>query len=90
MGKPVAPAVYSVSGSSVLAALKDRLPASDEDFGSQKAQLTKQVEQERRQQVLEEFVNYLKARASVDISPDFLASVPDTGRPVEGGPRRRR
>jgi hypothetical protein len=88
--KPVAPAVYSVSGSSVLATLKERLPASDEDFGSQKAQLTKQIEQGRRQQVLEEFVNYLKARASVDISQDFLASVPDTGRPVDGGPRRRR
>ena len=88
--KPVAPAVYSASGSSVLAALKERLPASDEDFGKQKAQVTKQLEDRRKQQVLEEFLNYLKAHASVEISQDFLASVPDSGRPMDAGPRRRR
>lgn len=89
--KPVAPAVYSAAGSSVIAALKERSPATDDDFGGQKEQLTKQAEERRKQQVLEEFVNYLKAHASVDISQDFLASVPDTGRPFEGGaPRRRR
>ena len=89
--KPVAPAVYSAADSSVLAALKERIPASDADFGAQKEQLTKQAEERRKQQVLEEFVNYLKAHAAVDISQDFLASVPDTGRPFEGSvPRRRR
>jgi peptidyl-prolyl cis-trans isomerase D len=88
--KPVAPAVYNTAGGSVLAALKERAPAADEDFASQKSQLTKQVEERRRQQVLEEFLNYLKARASIDISQDFLASVTDTGRPIDGGPRRRR
>lgn len=88
--KPVAPAVYTAAGSSVVAALKERMPAGDEDFASQKEQLTKQAEERRKQQVLEEFLNYLKARASVDISQDFLASVPDTGRPMDGGPRRRR
>lgn len=88
--KPVAPAVYNATGGSVLAALKERTPAADEDFASQKAQLTKQVEERRRQQVLEEFLNYLKARASIDISQDFLASVTDSGRPMDGGPRRRR
>ena len=89
--KPVAPAVYSTAGSSVLAALKERIPATDADFAAQKEQLTKQAEERRKQQVLEEFVNYLKAHASVDISQDFLASVPDTGHPFEGGaPRRRR
>jgi len=88
--KPVAPAVYSVTGSSVLAALKERLPAGDADFGAQKAQLTKQLEERRRQQVLEEFLNYLKAHATVEISQDFLASIPNTGGPLDGGPRRRR
>jgi peptidyl-prolyl cis-trans isomerase D len=89
--KPVAPAVYSAAGSSVLAALKERIPATDDAFGAQKEQLTKAAEDRRKQQVLEEFVNYLKAHAAVDISEDFLASVPDTGRPFEGGaPRRRR
>jgi len=88
--KPVAPAVYSVAGSSVLAALKERLPARDEDLGTQKAQLTKQLVERRRQQVLEEFLNYLKAHAAVEVSQDFLASVPNTGQPLDGGPRRRR
>ncbi len=88
--KPVAPAAYNVAGSSVLAALKERLPASDNDFGTQKAQLTKQLEDRRRQQVLEEFINYLKAHAAVEVSQDFLASVPNTGAPLDGGPRRRR
>jgi peptidyl-prolyl cis-trans isomerase D len=88
--KPTTPAVYTVAGSSVLAALKERIPATDDDFAKQQEQLTKQITERRKQQVLEEFVNYLKARASVDISQDFLASVPDTGMPLEGGPRRRR
>ncbi len=87
---PVAPAVYSVAGSSVIAALKERIPANDEEFTAQQTQLTRQIEDRRKQQVLQEFLNYLKARAAVDISEDFLASVADTGRPLDGGPRRRR
>jgi peptidyl-prolyl cis-trans isomerase D len=86
---PVAPAVYSVSGSSVLAALKERVPAGDDDFGTRKAQLIKQLEDQRRQQVLEGFTNYLKAHATVEVSQDFLASIPNTGQPLDGGRRRR-
>ena len=88
--KPVAPAVYNASGSSVLAALKERIAATDQDFAQQKDQLTKQADERRKQQVLEEFVNYLKAHANVEISQDFLASITDTGHPLEAVPRRRR
>ena len=87
--KPVAPAVYTVSGSSVVAVLKERIPADEEKFKTEKDNLMKQAEERHKQQTMEEFVNYLKARASVELSQDFLASVPDSG-PLDGSPRRRR
>ncbi len=73
--KPVAPAVYSVAGSSVIAALKELVPARDEDFATQKAQLMKEAEEGDKRFAQEEFVNGLKARATIDINQDFLASV---------------
>jgi peptidyl-prolyl cis-trans isomerase D len=86
--KPVAPQVYSVSGSSVVAVLKERVPADEEKFQSEKDNLTRQAEERRKGQALEEFLNYLKSRASIEVGQDFLASITDTGRPLDGGPRR--
>jgi peptidyl-prolyl cis-trans isomerase D len=88
--KAVGSAVYTISGSSYIVALKERIPADDADFAKQKEQLLRVAEQQKKQQVQEEFLNYLKARASVDVSQDFLASVTDTGQPIESGSRRRR
>ncbi len=87
--KPVAPAVYSVSGSSVVAALKERLPADEEKFKSDKDNLLKQAEERQKQQALEQFVNYLKARANIQVSDDYLASIAETGRELDGAGRRR-
>jgi peptidyl-prolyl cis-trans isomerase D len=88
--KPVAPAVYTASGASVLAVLKERVPADEEQFKKQKADLSRQMLERHRGQAMEEFTNYLKARANVDVNQDFLASIPDTGHQLDGGPRRRR
>jgi len=87
--KPVAPAVYTASGSSVIAALKERIAPDEEKFKTDKDNLRRQAEEKRKGQVMEEFVNYLKARASIQISQDFLASVSDTGVVTDGGRRRR-
>jgi peptidyl-prolyl cis-trans isomerase D len=87
--KPVAPAVYNVAGSSVVAVLKERIPADAEKFQTGKANLIKQAEERRKEQAMEQFVNYLKAHASIQVSDDYLASVAETGHEIGGGPRRR-
>jgi hypothetical protein len=38
---------------------------------------------------MEQFVNYLKAHASIQVSDDYIASVAETGHELGGGPRRR-
>lgn len=88
--KPQAPAVYSVSGSSCIAALKERIPADEEKFKTEKDNLLHQAEERLKGQAMEQFVNYLKARANIQLSQDFLANVSETGEPLDGGPRRRR
>ncbi|MFQ5667153.1 MAG: SurA N-terminal domain-containing protein [Candidatus Binatia bacterium] len=87
--KPVAPAVYTVTGSSVLASLKEKIPAPEDDFAAEKDKLRRQIEQQRQQQVLQEFINHLKARATISVNRDFLASIPDTARELYGGRQRR-
>ena len=87
--KPVAPAVYNVAGSSVVAVLKERIPADEEKFQTEKANLIKQAEERRKEQAMEQFVNYLKAHASIQVSDDYIASVAETGHELGGGPRRR-
>jgi peptidyl-prolyl cis-trans isomerase D len=87
--KPVAPAVYNVAGSSVVAVLKERIPADEEKFKSEKDSLVKQAEDRRKSQVMEQFLNYLKAHAAIQINDEYLASVAETGRELDGGPRRR-
>jgi len=87
--KPVAPAVYTVAGSSVLAVLKERIPADENKFKTDKSTLMHQAEERQQQQAMEEFINYLKAHASIEVAQDFLASIPDSG-PLDGFPRQRR
>lgn len=88
--KPLAPAVYSVSGSSVVAVLKERTPVDEAKFQTEKDNLKRQAEERRKAQAMEEFINYLKARAAIEVGQEFLASISDTGEPLDGGPRRRR
>ena len=87
--KPVAPAVYNVAGSSVVAVLKERIPADEEKFQTDKADLIKEAEERRKSQVMEQFVNYLKAHAAIQINDEYLATVAESGRELDGGPRRR-
>lgn len=88
--KRMAPAVYNVSGSSFIAVLKERVPTDEEKFKAEKDNLTHQAEERLKGQAMEQFVNYLKARANIQLSDDFMASVTDTGQPLDGAPRRRR
>ena len=57
---------------------------------TEKDTLIHQAEERLKGQAIEQFVNYLKARANIQVSQDYLASVPDSGPPLDGGPRRRR
>lgn len=87
--KPVAGAVYTVSGSSIIAALKQRISADAQQFETDKGNLRRQTEEQRKRQAMEDFVNYLKARASIQLGDDFLASVTDSGHELDGYPRGR-
>lgn len=82
--KPLAPAVYDIEGTYVVAALQERIPAPDTQFEEQKSNLMTQAENQRRNQVLEEFLNYLKARATVELNETYLARISDTAAPVRG------
>lgn len=87
--KPVAPAVYSVGGSSVVAVLREHTPADEAKFESDKDNLKRQAEERAKGQAITEFINYLKARASIELEEDYLASIPETGHPLDGSPHRR-
>jgi len=88
--KPVAPAVYPLLGGSVVVVLKERIPADEEKFNSEKDTLTKQAEERAKSQVLEQFFNSLIAHASIERNDDFLAAVADTGHEIDVGGSRRR
>ncbi|HVN87460.1 MAG TPA: SurA N-terminal domain-containing protein [Candidatus Binatia bacterium] len=81
---PVVAGVYDASGDSVLVALKDTEPADDAKFEEQKSSLRQQTIERRRGMVSDQFVNYLKTKARIEINQDFLVA--------DGGPlpRRRR
>ncbi|HVM97238.1 MAG TPA: peptidyl-prolyl cis-trans isomerase, partial [Candidatus Acidoferrales bacterium] len=80
--KPLVPAVYQGTPDIVVAALKEHIKADDAQFEQQKDTLVKQVEQRRKNQVMEDFVNYLKARAEIHVNNKYLAEVSDSGRPL--------
>ena len=88
--KPNAPAVYTVSGNSFIAALKERIGVDEEKFKAEKDTLMHQAEERLKGQAMEQFVDYLKAHANVQLSEDFLAGVSDSGQPLDGSPRRQR
>jgi peptidyl-prolyl cis-trans isomerase D len=85
---PVAPAVYTVGSNAFVAALERRLPADEEKFESEKANLIRQVEERRKAQAMQHFVDHLKAQAKVEVDEVFVANVVETGRQMDGGGRR--
>jgi hypothetical protein len=77
--KPLAPSVYTVPGGNVVAVFKERIPADEEKFDSEKDNVKKQAEERAKSQALEQFVNSLIARASIERNDDYLAGVSDSG-----------
>lgn len=73
---PVAPSVYEVDGKSIVAALKERIPADPAGFEAQKEQLITQTEGQMRGAVLTEFVSQLRERAEVLIGKAYETTVP--------------
>jgi peptidyl-prolyl cis-trans isomerase D len=86
---PVAPQVYSVGDATFVVLLEERVPADDAKFAADKQTLLRQAEERRKGEVMQEFVNHLRAQAVVEIDEGFLAKVSETGHALEGGPRRR-
>lgn len=74
--RPLAPKVYQVGDSFVVAALLERTEPSEEEFAARKEELMQQVIAQRRAHALEEFANYLQAKAKIDVRPVQVAAAP--------------
>jgi peptidyl-prolyl cis-trans isomerase D len=85
--KPVAPQVYTVGDSAFVVVLKERLPADEEKFKTDKDNLIRQTEERRKGQAMEQFVDRLKKKAAVVRDDSYIASLPETGHPLDGNPR---
>lgn len=69
--QPVAPEVYEVSGDVVIAVLKERLPADESKFDQEKKSLLAQERRRLEVAVTEEFVNFLKSKARIEIGQGY-------------------
>jgi peptidyl-prolyl cis-trans isomerase D len=69
--------VYTAGGDAVVAQLEERIPADMAGFASAKDALHDSVLQQKRQEVLTAYMNFLKQRAqrdgALDVRPDALA-----------------
>ncbi len=77
---PSAPDVYEADDAHFIAVLAERVPVDEEEFKSQKEQLVAQLQRQQEAQVLDEFIDYLESRATIERNEAYLASIPDTGR----------
>lgn len=68
---PVAPVVYQVEGSSIVASLKDRIPADPATFDSEKEKLIETTEERLRNSVLTDFVTQLRSRADIVLGKGY-------------------
>jgi len=79
---PIAGRVYDVEGDSMIAVLKERIPIDESRFASEREALRRRLEEQGKSAIVEALTNELKARAAIEVQPDYLAS-------IEGrGPRR--
>lgn len=76
--KQVAPAVYESDDAHIVVSLHERIAADEAQFAEQKKSLITQSENRRKAQVMEEFVDFLKGRATIDVNQEFLASISDS------------
>jgi peptidyl-prolyl cis-trans isomerase D len=72
---PVAPAVYASDRDSVIAVLKEQIPADETGFATQEKTLTVQTRRQLEGAILQQFVNHLKANAKIDIDPSYGGSI---------------
>jgi peptidyl-prolyl cis-trans isomerase D len=70
--KPFPDRVYTQKDNGYILAFKDSQAADMERFDKEKEQLTKQALAESRQQVLQRFVEALKAKAQIQVHPSAL------------------
>jgi peptidyl-prolyl cis-trans isomerase D len=77
-----APQVYEADEAHFVAVLAERVPVDEEEFQGQKEQLVVQLQRQQEAQVLDEFVDYLQSRATIERNEAYLAGIPDTGRPL--------
>lgn len=71
--KPLGPQVYEAGGDAVIAVLQERLPADEQDFEGQKAELIEQERQRLQGALFEQFVRYLKGKAQIEIGQGYTA-----------------
>lgn len=71
---PLANQVFRVGDAFYIIALKERVAADLAEFEKQKASLRQQLMTARRAEVLEKFVNGLKAQARIELGPVQVAS----------------
>jgi peptidyl-prolyl cis-trans isomerase D len=72
---PIAPAVYATESDSVIAVLKERMPADEAAFAEQEKQLGAQTRRQVEVTVMQQFVNHLKSKAAIDIDPSYGGTV---------------
>jgi hypothetical protein len=70
--RPFPDKIYTQKDNGYILAFKDSQGADMERFDKEKEQLTKQALAESRQQVLQRFVEALKAKAQIQVHPGAL------------------
>ena len=70
--KPFPDEIYTQKDNAYIFAFKNSQPADMERFEKEKTELTKQALAESRQQVLEKFIENLKAKAQIQVHLNFL------------------
>jgi peptidyl-prolyl cis-trans isomerase D len=72
--QPVAPQVYPLQGDSVIAVLKERIPADESQFDKQKDPLRDRIRRQLEAAAVEQFVSQLKSKAEIEIGKAYAAS----------------
>jgi peptidyl-prolyl cis-trans isomerase D len=67
----VAPGAYESNGDVFLVVLKERIPADEGKFAEQEKMLTEQARRRLEGAVSQQFINYLKSQAKIEISPGY-------------------
>jgi hypothetical protein len=70
--KPFTDKIYTQKDNAYIFAFKDSQSADMERFDKEREQLTNQALEESRQQVLQKFIETLKAKAQIQVHPGSL------------------